>query len=94
MYLFKLVRLHIRSQHRVFSLSCWPRVCMEEFCETLVPRGLLLLERNLEKVDFPVEEFLPKKINNKEVYVDYSTTEDIPEDACSLNQYGDLTSLN
>ena len=32
----------------------------------------------------PVEVFLHTKINNKEVYVDYGATEDIPEDACSL----------
>ena len=31
----------------------------------------------------PNEEFLHKKINNKDVYVDYGATEDIPEDACS-----------
>ena len=33
-----------------------------------------------------------KKINNGEVYVDYGSTEDIPEDAVRL--YGDLTALN
>ena len=36
----------------------------------------------------PDEEFLHTKINNKDVYVYYGATEDIPEDACSLGQYG------
>ena len=35
----------------------------------------------------PVEVFLHTKINNKDVYVDYGATEDIPEDACSLRWY-------
>ena len=34
----------------------------------------------------PDEEFLHTKINNKEVYVDYGATEDIPEDACSFRR--------
>ena len=34
----------------------------------------------------PDEEFLHTKINNKDVYVDYGATEDIPENACSLFQ--------
>ena len=32
----------------------------------------------------PEEEFFHTKIDNKDVYVDYGVTEDIPEDACSL----------
>ena len=36
----------------------------------------------------PDEEFLHTKINNKDVYVDYGATKDIPEDACSLRQHG------
>ena len=39
----------------------------------------------------PDEEFLHTKItkiNNKDIYVDYGAAEDIPEDACSLRQYG------
>ena len=36
----------------------------------------------------PDEEFLHTKINNKDVYVYYGTTEDIPEDACSVRRYG------
>ena len=45
-------------------------------------------------MDFTDEEFLHKEINNKDVYVDYDTTEDISEDAWSLNQYEDLAALN
>ena len=40
------------------------------------------------------KEFLDKKINDRDVYVDYGSTEYIPEDACSLRLYGDLTVLN
>ena len=36
----------------------------------------------------PDEEFLHTKINNKDVYVNYGVTGDIPGDACSLRQYG------
>ena len=32
----------------------------------------------------PDEEFLYKNINNRDIYVDYGSTEDIPEDAYSL----------
>ena len=47
----------------------------------------------------PDEEFLHTKINNKDVYVDYGATEEIPEDACSFKRQnrimdGDLTALN
>ena len=34
----------------------------------------------------PDEEFLHTEINNKDIYVDYGATEDMPEDACSLRQ--------
>ena len=34
----------------------------------------------------PEEEFLHKKIKNKDVYVEYGGTEDISEDAWSLRQ--------
>ena len=41
------------------------------------------------------EEFLHTKINNKDVYVDYGATEDIPDDACnSSSMDGNLTALN
>ena len=44
----------------------------------------------------PGEEFLHVKLNNKDVYVDYGATEDIPEEmyAVSGSIYGDLTALN
>ena len=47
--------------------------------------------KKLEKVVFLEEVFLHKKISNKDVYVDYDTMVDIPEDA--VKQYGDLTTL-
>ena len=40
------------------------------------------------------KDFLHMKINNKDVYIDYGATTDIPEDACSLKLYGDLTAFN
>ena len=46
--------------------------------------ALSLIERNLEEVDFANEKFSHKKINNNDFYVDYSATEDIPQDAYSL----------
>ena len=45
-------------------------------------------------MDFTEEEFLHKKIHNKDVYVDYGDTGDIAEDSCNFRQYGDLTALN
>ena len=38
------------------------------------------------------EELLRKKINNQDVYLDYGSIEDIPEDALRL--YGDSTALS
>ena len=58
--------------------------------ERLVLQGLLLLERNLEKVNFTNEKFRHKKINNKDAYVDYGAT----KDSYSLRQCGDLKELN
>ena len=40
---------------------------------------------------FIEEEFLHKKINNKDVYVDYGAVADISEDV--VRQYGGLTAL-
>ena len=34
----KLARLRIRFQHRMFPLSCWPRVCIEGFREVCTLR--------------------------------------------------------
>ena len=96
------MRFGIHFWFRIFSLSSWLRVCMEEFRESCAmisndyfqSLALSLLERDLNKVDFTDEEFLHKKINNKDVYMDYDTTEDISEDTCSLSQYEDLTALD
>ena len=38
-------------------------------------------EAFIQRGAFPDEEFLHKKINNSDVYVDHGSTEDIPEDA-------------
>ena len=86
------MRLCIRSQHRVFLVSCCPMVLGYTWkdSERFVPRGLLLLERNLEKGDFTIDEFLHKEINNKDLYVADGATGDISGDTCILRQYGDL----
>ena len=48
-------------------------------------RGLLLIEKKLEEVDFVDEEFLHTKINKNGVYMWIMVAiKDIPEDACSL----------
>ena len=60
---------------------------MEWSREAFVQRGWKDSERLVLRV-VPDEEFLHKKISNKDVYVDYGSTEDIPEDACSLRLYG------
>ena len=98
------MRFCIRSQHRVFPLSCGPRVCMKGFREACTSSSndnfqslfLSLLEEKLRKVDFIDEQFLHKKADNKYYYVNCGATEDIPEDACSfsLKQNGELTTLN
>ena len=47
--------------------------------------------KKLEEVVFFEEEFLHKKIRNKDVYVDYSAMADIPEDA--VKHHGDWIAL-
>ena len=87
------MRLHIRSQHRVFPISCGPRegFWKERRIQT-IQRGFI--QRAWKQSEclvlrvVPDEESLHTKINNKDVYVYYGATEDIPEDACSLGQYG------
>ena len=104
MWLVSLVKLRIRSQHRVFSFSCWPREGFRK--ERRIQTRDALIQRASEQSEnfvlqvVPDKEFLHTKINNKDVYVEYGATEDIPEDACSFirRQYsimdGDLTALN
>ena len=41
----------------------------------------------------PDEEFLHTKINNKDVYVGYGATKDIPEDACMMEIWQHWTEL-
>ena len=64
---------------------------MEGFREASIQRGWKDSERLVLQI-VPDKEFLLKKINNSDVYVDYGLTEDIPEDALSL--HGDLRALN
>ena len=56
---------------------------MERYREAFIRRGWKDSERLVLRA-VPDEEFLHKNINNREVYVDYYSTEDIPEDECSL----------
>ena len=86
----KLVSICTRSQHRVFSLPCWPRVWMEWFREACTtsrsdnfqPFRLCFVtyRMKLDEVDFVDEEFLPKKINKREDFTDYDVAVDILED--------------
>ena len=66
---------------------------MEGFREVFIRREWKDSER-LELRKVPNEEFLHEKINNRDVYEDYGSTEDIQEDKCSLKLYGDLAALN
>ena len=52
---------------------------------------IVAYRKKLEEVVFVQEEFLHKKLSNKDVYVDYGAMADIPEDA--VKQYGYLTAL-
>ena len=94
MCLIKLVRLRIRSH----STGYFPflvghgkdsernegfRPLREAFIRRAWKQSRILVLRVV-----PDEEFLHTKIINKDVHVDYGATEDIPEDACSLRQYG------
>ena len=66
---------------------------MEGFREAFIQRAWKDSERLVLQA-VPDEEFLHKKIKNKDSNVDYGATEDILEDACSLRQSEDLTALN
>ena len=74
----------------VLSLSCWIQSDSSDSCQ--IP-AFSLLERKHKKVDFNDEEFQHKEINNKNVYMDYGATEDIPEYAYNIRKYGGLTAL-
>ena len=56
---------------------------MEGYREAFIQRGWNDSERLVLRV-VTDEEFLHKNKNNKDVYVDYGSTEDITEDAYSL----------
>ena len=55
---------------------------MEGFSEAFIQRGWKDSERLVLQA-VPNEEFQHKKINDRDVYVDYGSTEVILEDACS-----------
>ena len=61
---------------------------MEGFREPFIQRGWKDSER---LVAIPDEEFLHKEINNRDVYVNYGSTEDIPKVALRLS--GGLAAL-
>ena len=56
---------------------------MEGFRDAFIQRGWKDSERLILRA-VPHEELLHKKINKRHVYVDYSSIEDIPEDALRL----------
>ena len=56
---------------------------MEGFSEAFIQREWKDTDRLVLRV-VPDEEFLHKKINNRDVYVDYDSTENIPEDVLRL----------
>ena len=57
----------------------------------LLQSYIVTYRKKLEEVAFVEEEFLHRKISNKDVYVDYGAMADIPEDA--VKQYGFSTAL-
>ena len=73
--------------HRVFLLPCWPQVHMEGYREAGTTNSSdnfqLVHYCIVEEVNFVDEEFLYKKMRNKDVYVVYGATGDIPEDGFS-----------
>ena len=103
MWLVTLVKFRYKncSQLGAFPLHCCPRADKEDLNEirTVVSsKNIQLLQsyiatcrKKLEEVVFVEEKFLYKKINKKDIYVDYGATADIPQDA--VKQYGDLTAL-
>ena len=71
----------------MFPFSSFPPSSSDNF--QLAHTGFVTYRKKLEECEFVNKEFLHKKINNKDVYVDYDAVEDIPEGACRwLRQYG------
>ena len=88
------MRVRIHSQHRVLPFSCWPWEGFRKESRILtIQRGFH--SDSMEEIREPCvlrvvpnEKFLHTNTNNKDVHVDNGATEHIPEDACSLRQYG------
>ena len=64
---------------------------MEGFREAFIQIGWNGSESLILRA-IPDKEFQHMKVNNRDVYLDYSSREDIPED--TLRLYWDLTALN
>ena len=89
------------SQRKSFPLPCCPRAGMEGLIDTrtlisneniqLLQSYITTYRKKLEERVFVEEEFLQKKISEKDVYVDYVATADIQQVA--VKKYGDLTAL-
>ena len=77
MWLVTLARLRIRSQHRVFPFSCWPREVFRKKRRIQISEREAFIQRAWKQSEslvlrvVPDEEFLHTMINNKDVYVDY-----------------------
>ena len=69
------------------------RIAISREIVSLLQSYIATYRMKLEEVVFVEEEFLYlyKKKSKKDVYVDYGTTGDIPDDV--VKQYGDLTAL-
>ena len=89
------------SQRKSFPLPCCPRAGMEGLIDTRTPissENIQLLQsyitthrKKVEEVVFVEEEFLQKKISEKDVDMDYFATADIQQVA--VKKYGNLAAL-
>ena len=89
------------SQRKSFPVPCCPRAGMEGLIDTRTPissENIQLLQsyittyrKKLEEVVFVAEEFLQKKISEKDVYMDYFATADIQQ--VGVKKYGNLAAL-
>ena len=93
MFLIKLVRLCIRFQHKIFPFFFVGHRKDSERNEGFRPFGDAFIQTAWKQSECLVlrvvsdEEFLHNKVKNKDLYVFYGATEDIPKDTCSLRQY-------
>ena len=102
-WLVMLVKFRYKncSQHGAFPLPYRPPAGMEGLNEIraeisseniqLLQSYIAIYRKKLQEVVFVEQEFLYEKISKKDVYVDYSATADISQDA--VKQHGDLAAL-